>query len=261
MPEVWSRLDLTEIPGVERKEPTPVKTIPYTCGECNQPKEMEVPDNWEETRIELGLPVVPTRVVCAECHATNVVKESKANARELRLTRASRWRTDPRLCPKDFHDTKVEKLPREDRSRVVLEWSFNPKGLLLHGPTRRGKTRTVWLLLERLFVEELRDIMAFDTQEWAKRLGKAFENRQAKEFLDQQIEAHVLFFDDLDKEPLTPRVQAELFYVLKRRIEKQRPTFYTTNAVGAELAAKFSDPNVGDPFVERLREYCLVVGF
>src|SRR5689334_16698233 len=69
--------------------------------------------------------------------------EAKRAQEQLQLS----WK---QLCPPGYQDTSIERLPNASKFRDVLGWTYGPKGLILLGPTRSGKTRSAWKLLERL---------------------------------------------------------------------------------------------------------------
>jgi hypothetical protein len=66
-----------------------------------------------------------------------------------------------KLCPPEYRNSSHERLPNSEKFEQVQKWQYGPVGLLLFGPTRRGKTRAVWKLLERLHFDEHRSIVAF----------------------------------------------------------------------------------------------------
>jgi hypothetical protein len=79
-----------------------------------------------------------------------------ARERERRCLESS-WKN---LCPPGYRNTILEQLPNLAKFEEVQKWQYGPTGLLVVGPTRRGKTRSVWKLLERLHFEHRR-IIAF----------------------------------------------------------------------------------------------------
>ena len=57
---------------------------------------------------------------------------------------------------------------------------------------------------------------------------------------------------------LTDAVQSHLFDLLEERTANERPTFWTSNAGGAELAAMFS-PDRAEPLLRRLTEFSKII--
>src|SRR5262249_5860646 len=70
----------------------------------------------------------------------------------------SEWKD---LCPPGYRNTVPEQLPKLQKFQEVQKWQYGPMGLLVVGPTRRGKTRSVWKLLERLHFDERRSVRVF----------------------------------------------------------------------------------------------------
>src|SRR5262249_3555894 len=85
------------------------------------------------------------------------LRETERQMRETERRRA--WE---QLCPPEYRNTIPERLPKPAKFEEVQKWQYGPKGLLLVGPTRRGKTRAAWNLLKRLYFDERRSIIAFN---------------------------------------------------------------------------------------------------
>src|SRR5262245_49550072 len=102
------------------------------------------------------------------------------------------------LCPPEYRNTVYEELPNVTKFEEVQKWQYGPKGLLLVGPTRQGKTRSVWKLLERLHFAEKRKIKAFTPMDLKLAVWEAWRAETAEEFVEDIRYVAVLFFDDLD---------------------------------------------------------------
>ena len=169
-------------------------------------------------------------------------------------------------CPKEFQNTELARIPCLEAAKKVQQWQYNSRGLVLHGPTGMGKSRSIWLLLKRVSVQHR--TMAACMSRFSDELQSQFEdNGNVLDWLNQFAEADILFLDDLDKcvvqrgtRQFTPRTQNALFSILKYRCEQQLPTFITTNVCGPDLAAFFS-VDIGGPFLERIRDHCDVICF
>jgi hypothetical protein len=195
------------------------------------------------------------RVLCDDCLAAREAARAAPVREAARLCLDAEWEL---VCPPLFRETDAARLPAEHLAGV-LAWQYGPEGLLILGGTGRGKTRAAWLLLERLF-KERRRIVTFDALQFDHECVRQFRGAGGEDWADALARVDVVFFDDIDKGALTPRVQAELFGLIDRRCVNMLPTIATTNMTGDDLAAKVGDDR-GAPMVRRLREFCRVVNF
>ena len=135
------------------------------------------------------------------------------------------------------------------------------KGLIVHGPTRKGKTRMVWLLIKRLLAEGA-TVSAFTSGEFARKTAEAYSEggSSPREWFKSVTSSDYLFIDDLGKCKLTERVESELFDVVEHVTSRSGKLLVTCNAVGDELASRMSTDR-GPAIVSRLREFCESVSF
>ena len=139
----------------------------------------------------------------------------------------------------------------------ALQWRYNHTGvnesLVLKGATRRGKTRTAYEIAKR-------NALLFPHIETAKRIARdlgasLYESAKVHEKKIKHLcSVKLLCIDDLGKESTTHRTQTDLFEVINRRLENNRPTIITTNFDGKSLASRFPDIELAKPLVERIRE-------
>ena len=164
-----------------------------------------------------------------------------------------------RNCPAEFQkpfDTALAKnVPATEE---VLRYDYTSgKGLVIVGESRRGKTRAVWLLLQRLDQQKIA-CEAWVAEQWAlecsRRIGESMS--LAIDWLKASCAVPVFFMDDLDKLTVTDRVQSELFYLINNRCQDNKPTIITTNCKGDELAVKF-ERELGNALVGRMRDESL----
>lgn len=197
--------------------------------------------------------------LCNKCadHYDLEQRERKVRAGELQSQR--RWE---QICPLGFRNTDPARLPDIAAKNDVLSWQYSGTGLLCHGPTGRGKTRCLYLLLHRLHFGEQRSIIAIGATYFAHECGRRFSENQAEAdaYINDLTRVDVLMLDDLDKARFTERTEAELFHVIDARTAQGRPILASVNATGSELAEMMTDHR-GWPIVRRLREYCQPVGF
>jgi DNA replication protein DnaC len=132
------------------------------------------------------------------------------------------------------------------------------------GPTRQGKTRSVWKLLERLHFAEKRKIKEFTPMDLKLAVTNAWRDRDpetAKNFVDAVRYVDVLFLDDFDTIKFTEAVEETIYDIFEFRPTHGYPVIATLNRSGRELAARMNANGRGAKIVERMREYCQVINF
>ena len=195
--------------------------------------------------------------VCDGCQKKQQEEqEEEEGARELMAMQAL-WQN---VCPVLYRHTDPARLPQTQLAEV-LAWQYGPEGLLLVGPTGVGKTRMVYLLLQRLLFGERRRVRTFDGLAFDHECVRRFRDEgDGEEWADGLAHVDVVFFDDIGKGCFTPRVEAEMFGLIERRAANGLPIIATTNMTGADLAAKVTEDR-GAPLIRRLREFCKCVTF
>jgi DNA replication protein DnaC len=165
------------------------------------------------------------------------------------------------LCPPLYRNTILEQLPKRPKFQEVQSWKFGPMGLLLVGPTRRGKTRSAWRLLERLHFEG-RKILALNPTDLKLEIANAWRDAaKADDWVWRLRHTDVLFLDDLDTVKLTEAVEEAIYDVFEFRPTHEKPVIATLNQNGRQLAARMNANGRGAKIVERMREFCHVVNF
>lgn len=200
----------------------------------------------------LGLKELPPAEVCFNPKCVEAESES------VRRINDEVWkRTHPLDTPVPplFADTDLQRLP-EPLPTIASTWKPHGKGLVIHGTTRKGKTRTAWYLAKRLYDEspyanrflfltmfdlEVRLVGAWGTHSWDKEMTK-------------MVNIPLLFLDDLGKEKMTDRMASVLFALIDQRTQNKRSTIITTNLTGDQLLERFHDKETGNAFVARLKD-------
>ena len=162
------------------------------------------------------------------------------------------------LCPPEYRDTIFERLPCRDKFDEVQQWTYGPQGLLLLGGTRRGKTRSVWKLLERLHYEG-RTILPFTPMDLKLQVAEAWQDGEAQHWIFKLRNADVLFLDDLDTVKFTEAMEETIYDIFEHRPVHGKPVIVTVNQTGAVLALRMNASGRGVKIVERMREYCRVI--
>ena len=229
----------------------------YTCRGCQQV--------FPCTEIEvLGVRFKPT--ICNACDDADLKREADERQNVARIRRQAAY---DELCPADYRGTVLERLPKPQKTQQVLQWTYGSKGLIVSGrpddkkkEVRQGKTRSMWLLLHRIMVEEARSVVALTGGELAREIGAAYGagGEMGMELFERLTEADVLFIDDFGKFKVSPRVEDEILGIVEHRTSHRRPILMTTNSDRAALEAAFS-PDRRGPLFDRLREFCRGVNF
>lgn len=226
-------------------------TIP--CGNCGAEIKTWTEANLSDPETEAMVRRFWAMARCGKCHGETSLRDEKEKARE----RVREWEN---FCPVDFRQTTLERLPRRKKYERAMEWKFGARGLLLHGPSGLGKSRTAWKICEREFLigRTVEVIDANFAQEYAAKLGARFG--ATAEWIGQKCEASVLLMDDVFKAKLTDAIETALFAVMEERLQNRRPLIVTLNDTGATLKGRLSQDR-GEPIVRRLREHCEAVSF
>ena len=166
------------------------------------------------------------------------------------------------LCPPGYRNTISEQLPNVARFEQVQKWQYGPVGLLLVGPTRSGKTRSAWKLLQRLHFNEHREIIAYAPMDLKLAVASAWQDTEAAEkWIFHLRHVDVVFFDDLDTVKFTEAVEETIYDAFEFRPMHRKPVIATVNRTGRELADRMNANGRGAKIVERMREYCQVINF
>ena len=173
----------------------------------------------------------------------------------------------PPSMPDIFRDTEIARL--HPKIQAVLDWKpdGDKSGLLLHGTTGVGKTRGIWEIVRRAWVEETkRDVnmpfMFLTMRKLEGMIEKGFGDKDHSEVIESIIKAKLVVFDDFGKERLTSRMATDLFAVIDERSTARRTTIISTNFNGSTLLERFEnrDKETGVALIRRLKDYYRTVG-
>jgi DNA replication protein DnaC len=156
--------------------------------------------------------------------------------------------------PELFADTDPSRLG--ELQMVAEHYLPCGKGLLIHGTTRKGKTRTAWYIANRLWkTDRYKNKYLFLTMfELEARIASSWGNSTWDKTMLHMTNVPLLFLDDLGKEKMTDRMASCLFALVDQRTMHQRPTIITTNLTGETLLERFHDKETGAAFVARLKD-------
>lgn len=218
-----------------------VETEDVECGDCQ--KTFQRPKN----------PYNPKwHPICKSCD------EERVRVRAER-EKAQRWSQFTYVCPKAYQKSDPEKLPTEAQQiwPRIKDYQYGSKGLIFAGPTGKGKTRLMWKLLARLYIEDGKDVSRFD---WHECLDAVMDHDRMRKWLGVVHCAPCLLLDDFGKNKFSDRVEAEIFDLVEYRTSRELPLFITTNETPETLKARMSADR-GEPLLRRLFEFCDVITF
>lgn len=229
------------------------ETYTYECSKCRKPLATEIDTGIKGTRFWDSLLRLSKSIVCKDCSkALEAIEEKKRQ-----LEKQVEWR---KLCPLQYQTTDPSLLPLPLKLEAVMRWSYQPRGLILHGETRTGKSRCAWKLAEREFLLG-RSIAIlgcdFGVQYGARMMASPINSL---DWLETLFTVEVILMDDTLKLKLTDSAESALFMILNKRIENCKPTIVTLNDTGEALLQRMSQDR-GPAFISRLREFCDQITF
>src|SRR5688572_14620939 len=101
--------------------------VKKTCQECCT--------TWE---LEFIGPLAKFLTLCPRCSDRRAIEDGKRLAAQAENRRLRAWEE---ICPADFLQTDPRKLPLTRQRNEVMAWKYGARGLVLHGPTGKGKSR------------------------------------------------------------------------------------------------------------------------
>lgn len=159
------------------------------------------------------------------------------------------------MCPPEMMETDASRLNQKVLQRAMGE-KLDRKGILLHGQTGTGKTRIMWLLVRELIVARGKSVRVYNSADLKEKMIESYRNKHSQqEMLSILLSCDILCIDDLGKEKMTDAWKELLFNVIDKRTLYHRPMIITTNYVGKSFSELFTDKNMADPVIRRLREF------
>ena len=219
-----------------------------TCGSCG----CALPAPEPVTLFGRTFVVRPS--ICAAC----IVKA------EAQPRKKTAWE---RLCPTLYQKTDIARLENELRElgydvcwlRDILAWQYGSQGLVISGPTGVGKSRVMWLLLQRLLDQEHRSAVLLNAVRFRTTLQLAGRDGTTEEFVRRLIRTDLLYWDDLGQMHLTGSASEMLLHVVEERSNSEMPILATTQYSGEGMDAQFERKEMGKAIRRRLNEFCRVV--
>jgi len=213
---------------------------------------------------------------CESCSEA-AVKRARGEA-EMALAAVAREKQWKDTTPPLFRDSDESRFSPILRKKIRSHDLTGPTGVGIVGPAGTCKTRAAYVLLRR-YLDAGESIHSITGAQLAEASADQFADNSARnEFalgshpdtkaiarrtLERCKTSDVLLLDDVEKAgaargELTPRTQHELFAILDARTTSCRPTIWTSNASGRQLASVFCE-NMRDPIMRRLEEFSDII--
>jgi DNA replication protein DnaC len=195
--------------------------------------------------------------ICDSCLNRNAAERREELDKQKQIGLETQWMS---FCPPAFHDTDISKLPFPSVSMKALAWEHGKRGIVFHGKTRSGKTRTAWLLVKKHFTAG-RTARVMDSMSGFEYAAIFTAGGQAAlEWVEDRAKCSLLFLDDVFKVKLTESFEAAMFAIVDHRFNNNLPIIVTLNDTGQTLSARMTNDR-GDAFIARLKEMCDTVHF
>jgi DNA replication protein DnaC len=207
-------------------------------------------------------------LACNECVAKWEENERRQKNNEMRRIRIGGFQKllKTHRCEQMEH-CDPEKLPCGQKSLTAVQNHDLSKGLVIHGKTGMGKTRLLWQLAKRIYIDELQGMRYVRDSSLGRMIERSYADGQGHhdQLIDELSSVPYLLIDDLGKAKLTARVESDLFDILDARYSAGKPFIITTQFTGyhdgmdeakASLESRFSTWETGEAVVRRIRETC-----
>lgn len=166
------------------------------------------------------------------CQSEHTQPEATRQQDEYPLEQAAHFRGVRRkrflsLCPPLYQETDSSRLPH-NQINAVLAWRYGSRSLVLTGMPGTGKTRSAWLLVQRLIMQENRFVRYFDSLSWAMAISAASNNLEdSADWFDGVCRVDVLFLDGLDWPQIDEQKDRIVSGIFERRAAHLKPIIAT----------------------------------
>lgn len=201
------------------------------------------------------LPPYPASRLCPKCQTADDEKTARIEQEYLATIRREAWK---RLIPSEYSKTIVSQLPRQDLFNRVMGWTYGAQGMILHGPTGLGKSRSAYKLCEREFMAG-RTLAAINAS-YCMGIPRLHREDWAEKEFDRFADMQIVLFDDVFKSKFVERTEEFLCTLIEERTARERPCIFTTNDTGPSLIHRMSSDR-GEPLLRRIREFCDPIQF
>jgi DNA replication protein DnaC len=201
---------------------------------------------------DLRLPLCLCRKHGEEMHRMEDQRRADAKHTATKVVRPfdDRW---AEVCSDEFYRAANPlKLPRPDKWKEAQAWKYAESGLLLHGPSRTGKSMIAHLLAKREMAEG-RSLKIINDYRFSHQCVTAFRDGYGEAFVASLYEVDLLLWDDLGKMPISERALGEMAGVFETRTAGNKRMIVTTEFPGAALVKRLGVER-GCSIVGRLKD-------
>lgn len=218
------------------------------CAVCGVEMAKEV----EEGIPDFILDTLKRMTIHDECAAERARQADAQREKALFLSRVQQWQ---QRCPelyRDFDPAKCANLAMSDR---IANWEpSGGLGLSIVGPSRSGKTRAVFRMLERHFLRG-KKIFFCSGVKWTKySIDAAKGDQEAARMIKSAHTADITFIDDFAKNAWTERVETEFWDMMETRAGALKPVILTSTETGEDLMHRMGQAS--RDIIGRIREFC-----
>lgn len=158
------------------------------------------------------------------------------------------------------------KLPPDIRetfftlSHTLYDLVIDGHGGMIVGPTGRAKTRLMYTVLQRLYIERNKSIKLFSGPQLHNLISEAYSSLESERGLVWEkslYDCDVLAIDDFGKGHFTQRVLSSLFSIVDYRTNHRKPILITSNDTQRTIESKTKSSDVVlilGPIYRRLSE-------
>lgn len=200
-----------------------------------------------------------------------ILSDDEIAARQAELEQQER---DNRLAEiREYRMIPDEFLEPVDRRFKTVDWhafdrvqSWDGKSsMTIRGISGLGKSRAVYNVLKREFIENGRDFHVYNESKILAKIASAQMSGKLDKLLSKWANAEILFLDDFDKVNFSNGVTGQnamtiIFGVIKDRCAWKKPTILAYNLTLDEIL-KPAGPHVSESLKRRIEENWLTVEF
>ena len=160
-------------------------------------------------------------------------------------------------CPRGMRKFDRDRFPSDlDKHDRTMNAPVIDKGVLIHGRTGSGKSRTMWQLAKRLITYDQRSVIVMEDRAFGRLIERSYneDNGEHDRLIRRFQNCSVLMIDDLGKSKMTERVESDLFDIIDHRYAEGKPMCFTTQFTGESLKARFGCKETGEAIVRRITE-------
>ncbi len=193
------------------------------------------------------------------------VDTAKLVRRQQRADRARYWHAQ---CPSRSRQSRWDHprlLPYTQQINQVLQWQAGDEGMLITGPTGRGKSRAMWALLRRLLAHEGRDVRVWRSFDFFRTMQEQinYGRDESRAWIKSVARIPIIALDDWGQEAVTTAkadwCQATFFDLLDQRLGEGRPLIVTTNLTAQQIADTDSKGVRANPMLRRVLDTCTTI--